>query len=126
MRHIVKAIWHMQLHNVPLNILLFSDFISALRLCLSCRVKDKGLQDTILAWDIINEPEWRLKGPHGPVDQFTKAPDKDLVQVADMQRFVGKCAIAIHEAGFLATLGSAQARWNFENAANAAYYSAGW
>ena len=124
MRHILKAIWHMQLHNVPLNILSFSDFISWL--CLSCRVKDKGLQDTILAWDIINEPEWRLKGPHGPVDQFTKASDKDLVQIADMQQFVGKCAIAIHEAGFLATLGSAQARWNFENAANAANFSAGW
>ena len=38
------------------------------------------------------------------------------VALAKMQRFVGKCAAAIHRKGALATIGSARTSWNWENA----------
>ena len=78
-----------------------------------CRVEKAGLQSTILAWDIINEPEWAIREAN---EKFQPAPK---VPLAQMQRFVGKCAAAIHRKGALATVGSARTSWNWENAQTA-------
>ena len=76
---------------------------------MNCRVEAAGLKSTILAWDIINEPEWAIKEAG---QAFPTAPK---VPLAQMQRFVGKCAAAIHRKGALATVGSARTSWNWEN-----------
>ena len=76
-----------------------------------CRIEAAGLENTILAWDINNEPEWAIKEAN---TGWPKSQPK--VALAQMQRFVGKCAAAIHRKGALATVGSARISWNWENA----------
>lgn len=63
-------------------------------------------QCNLLAWEIINEPEWSMAIPGG---------GKTIQQVKDyeMQRFVGMQAAAIHEYSTkMVTLGSASIKWN--------------
>ena len=64
----------------------------------------------IFAWDIMNEPEWAIN----ETGQATTYQKLDLIS---MQRFVGRCAAAIHEhgGGALVTLGSASIKWNWED-----------
>lgn len=81
---------------------------------LHCRVADANLQDTVLAWDIINEPEWVMNDLKPP----------NTVSKKEMQCFVGKCAAAIHRKGALATVGCARSQWNWENKITAASYNA--
>lgn len=46
----------------------------------------------ILAWDLINEPEWVMEIPYGGITEQT-------VSREEMIYFVGRCAQAIHEVG---------------------------
>ena len=79
---------------------------------MDCRVEGAELMSTILAWDIINEPEWAIM-------ESKSGPKEPKVALEQMQRFVGKCAAAIHGKGALATVGSARTSWNWENAQTA-------
>lgn len=60
----------------------------------------------LLAWEIINEPEWSIEGFDG--SPATRVP------LAAMQRFVAMQAAAIHaeDADALVTVGSACLKWN--------------
>lgn len=60
----------------------------------------------LLAWEIINEPEWSIQGFDGT--PATRVP------LADMQRFVAMLAAAIHgeDPDALVTVGSACLKWN--------------
>ena len=82
------------------------------RIDMGCRVEKAGLQSSVLAWDIINEPEWAIK-------ESREGNSDPKVALAQMQRFVGKCAAAIHRKGALATVGSARTSWNWENTVTA-------
>ena len=58
----------------------------------------------LLAWEIINEPEWSMKGPGTTVQ---------LVSAQEMERFCAMIAEAIHlNSGKMATVGSACLKWN--------------
>lgn len=68
------------------------------------RYKD---QCNLLAWEIINEPEWAMKVPFG-------GGTEQVVEAKEMQYFVGRCietirAEAPHQ---LITVGSASFMWN--------------
>lgn len=69
----------------------------------------------ILAWEIINEPEWGIS-ESGAVDPDISQP----VSLAEMQRFVADIAAALHQnAAQLVTLGSASLKWNSDTALGA-------
>jgi len=53
--------------------------------------------------ETINEPEWCMKGPGNT---------QDIVEVADMQRFVAMIAAASHKAGRKVTTGAASLKWS--------------
>ncbi|MBN1809180.1 MAG: cellulase family glycosylhydrolase, partial [Planctomycetes bacterium] len=60
--------------------------------------------ENLFAWEIINEPEWGVTGI-GTTDE--------QVSLAEMQRFVGMLAEAIHaNSGKMATVGAACLKWN--------------
>ncbi len=63
-------------------------------------------QCNLLAWEIINEPEWSMNVPSG-------GTQTQVVAASDMQRFVGMCAEAIHQHSTkMTTVGSATLRYN--------------
>jgi|GEM_PF-1305730 len=71
----------------------------------------------LLAWEICNEPEWMLDDDGSTIQRVTKA---------QLQRFHGLLAAAIHRAdpGALVTTGSASFKWNSPSpAAKGNYYS---
>ena len=55
-------------------------------------------------FEVINEPEWCMKS--------VPCNTKDCVDDADMQRFVAAVAMAVHEAAFKVTVGSASLKWS--------------
>ena len=65
--------------------------------------------ETIIAWDIFNEPEWCVTET-GEATTTQKLPLKAL------QTFIGRCASIIHTDGgaVLATVGSASVKWCWE------------
>ncbi len=63
-------------------------------------------QCNLLAWEIINEPEWSMNVPSG-------GTTTQVVSAAEMQRFVGMMAEAIHlHSSKMVTVGSASLRYN--------------
>ncbi len=71
-----------------------------------------GTHPNVMAWDIINEPEWG-------VDQAASVAEP--VTLAQMQRFLAEIAGAIHRhANQLVTVGSACMKWNSDSALGAA------
>lgn len=70
----------------------------------------------VLAWEIINEPEWGIT-ESGAVDEMISNP----VSLVQMQEFVAKLSGVIHrQANQLVTLGSACLKWNSDTALGAA------
>ena len=68
-------------------------------------VERYGRDDRILAWDVINEPEWVTAGV-GSLNPFT------TIGRRAMRDFVGEAAALIHaRASQGVTVGSARARW---------------
>ncbi len=60
----------------------------------------------LLAWEVINEPEWSMAVAGGGTTEQT-------VTVQEMQRFVGMIAKAIHQnCSKMVTVGSASLKWN--------------
>ena len=63
-------------------------------------------QCNLLAWEIINEPEWSMNVPSG-------GTQTQVVAASDMQCLVGMCAEAIHKNSTkMVTVGSATLRYN--------------
>jgi hypothetical protein len=67
-----------------------------------------GRRDAIYGWDIINEPEWVIRGVPG-----RRSDGYDLVTLAQMREFATACARDIHRFAptQLATIGSARRAW---------------
>lgn len=64
-----------------------------------------GRAESILAWDIINEPEWVTRG-------LCRAQRGTAVTRADMRAFIGDtCALIRERTRQAATVGSASTRW---------------
>lgn len=75
-----------------------------------------GTHPNVLAWEIINEPEW-LISELGAVDGQVPQP----VSLAQMQRFVAELAAAVHQnSSQMVTVGSASMKWNSDDALGAA------
>lgn len=67
------------------------------------RYKD---QCNLLAWEIINEPEWSMNLPNTGTTFQT-------VTAKEMQQFIGACASAIHQhSNKMVTVGAASLKWN--------------
>ncbi|MGK3984774.1 hypothetical protein WME99_17140 [Sorangium sp. So ce136] len=67
----------------------------------------------LVAWDVINEPEWAITGrnPYGD-DAYTPTSGLDAVSHADMERFVSRTTDALKaESSALVTVGGAAAKW---------------
>jgi hypothetical protein len=68
----------------------------------------------MLAWDLINEPEWAMTGPN-PNDTSAFEPDADLESVthAEMKTFLDELTVVLREenSGALITIGSAAIKW---------------
>jgi hypothetical protein len=71
-------------------------------------------QDRLVAWDLINEPEWAMKGknPYGD-PAYTPTPGLDPVEHAQMEAFVAEVGAALKEEtpGVKLTLGSVGVKW---------------
>lgn len=67
----------------------------------------------LLAWDVINEPEWAMMGssPYGDPN-YDPMPTIDPMTHHEMETFVQEVAQALHEEGSAyVTVGSAGAKW---------------
>jgi hypothetical protein len=69
-------------------------------------------KDRLIAWDIINEPEWAMTGPslYGDPD-FPAQGGLDLVTHSQMQAFVQDAAQVLKRSGALVSVGSAAIKW---------------
>lgn len=70
-------------------------------------------RDRVLAWDLINEPEWATSGPdlHGGED-FTPNDDLESVTHAEMEAFLKDLVAALRGSSrALITVGSAAIKW---------------
>jgi hypothetical protein len=64
-----------------------------------------GQDEAVLAWDVLNEPEWITRGAG------TRRPWRTLA-VADMRAWIGDLVDAVHRhTRHMATVGSASAEW---------------
>ena len=67
-----------------------------------------GKHPAVVAWDIINEPEWVITEVPEKIPDFRA----DFVPLADMQEFVKACADLVHRfTDDFVTLGSARRKW---------------
>lgn len=74
-----------------------------------------GTHPNVIAWDIINEPEWGIT-ESGAVNSNISQP----VSLVEMRRFVAEVSAAIHRnSNQLVTLGSASMKWNSDGALGA-------
>jgi len=74
-----------------------------------------GTHPNVLAWEIINEPEWIITDL-GEVDIRAVQP----VSLAQMHRFVAELSSAIHQnSSQMVTVGSASLKWNSDTALGA-------
>lgn len=70
-----------------------------------------GTHPHVLAWEIINEPEWVISDLN-EVDGRVQNP----VSLVEMQRFVAELSSAIHQnSNHMVTVGSAAMTWNADN-----------
>jgi hypothetical protein len=68
-----------------------------------------GTHPNVLAWEIINEPEWGI-------EEVANDPNMVDVKRTEMQKFVAELASIIHKNSTqLVTLGSASLKWNAES-----------
>ncbi len=67
----------------------------------------------LLAWDVINEPEWAISGsdPYGD-PSFDASPDLQPVSHAQMESFISATLNVLHqESSALTTVGGAAIKW---------------
>jgi len=67
----------------------------------------------VIAWDVINEPEWAMSGssPYGDMD-YTPNPDLQTVTHAQMETFVADTiAVLRAESDAMVTVGGAAMKW---------------
>jgi hypothetical protein len=67
----------------------------------------------MIAWDMINEPEWALTGPdlHG-TEEFTPNTDLESVTHAEMESFLQELAATLRSSsGALVSVGGAAIKW---------------
>jgi hypothetical protein len=69
-------------------------------------------KDRLVAWDIINEPEWAMTGPslHGD-PAFPAQGGLDLVTHQEMQDFVKAAGQVLRRSGALISVGGAAIKW---------------
>jgi hypothetical protein len=70
-------------------------------------------KDRLIAWDVINEPEWAIVGP-SPYGDPDYDPISDLAPVShqEMEDFVaGTISVLREESGAMITVGSAAMKW---------------
>ncbi|AUX47818.1 uncharacterized protein SOCE26_093420 [Sorangium cellulosum] len=67
----------------------------------------------LVAWDVINEPEWAISGRNPYGDQsYTPMSELDAVSHAEMERFVSRTTDALKaESSALVTVGGAAVKW---------------
>jgi hypothetical protein len=71
-------------------------------------------RDRLIAWDIINEPEWAMTGPslYAGDDVFPAQGGLDLVSHGDMQAFVKQAAQVLRSrSGALVSVGGSAIKW---------------
>jgi hypothetical protein len=76
-------------------------------------VEGSPFKHRMIAWDMINEPEWAMKGPnlHGP-SSFDPMKGLEPVTHRQMETFLGEMADVLHEhSSALVTIGQAGAKW---------------
>lgn len=68
----------------------------------------------VVSWDVINEPEWAIKGNDGYGDQdFDAMSSLQQVDFASMETFVREVVTALHdESKPLVTVGQAAVKWS--------------
>lgn len=69
--------------------------------------------DRVIAWDIINEPEWAMSGtsPYGDMP-YTPNPELQTVDHAQMETFVAETiAVLRQESDAMVTVGGAAMKW---------------
>jgi hypothetical protein len=76
-------------------------------------VRDSAFAHRVVAWDVINEPEWAMMGPSPYGDpNYEPMSDIDPVTHQEMETFVREVTIALHEeTDSLVTVGSAAVKW---------------
>lgn len=77
-------------------------------------VESSPYRKRLIAWDMINEPEWAIAGPglYGGED-FTPSPSLESVTHAQMETFLKEMASTLHaSSGALVTIGSAAIKWS--------------
>jgi hypothetical protein len=70
-------------------------------------------RDRLIAWDVINEPEWAMQGP-SPYGDENYDPNSELTAVSHsvMESFVdGTIAVLRQESGALVSVGGAAMKW---------------
>jgi hypothetical protein len=67
----------------------------------------------LIAWDLMNEPEWAMTGPSLTGDpEFPAQPGLDLVTHAQMETFLGEAANLLRaRSGALVSVGGAAIKW---------------
>jgi hypothetical protein len=70
-------------------------------------------RNRLIAWDIMNEPEWAMTGPSLTGDPaFPAQPNLDLVTHAQMETFLGEAANLLRaRSGALVSVGGAAIKW---------------
>ncbi len=76
-------------------------------------VQGSAYAHRVIAWDVINEPEWAMMGPSPYGDPgYDPMPNIDAVTHQEMETFVREVTVALHEeTDSLVTVGSAAVKW---------------
>jgi hypothetical protein len=74
-----------------------------------------GYHPNVLAWEVINEPEWGIEEVQKAKESQPDGRDEDIITAEreEVQQFVAKISLAIHQnSNQLVTVGSASLKWN--------------
>lgn len=77
-------------------------------------VEQSPYRRRMIAWDVINEPEWAVTGPslYGPDQDFDPNPELQAVTHQQMEVFINEVANALREESTaLITVGGAAMKW---------------
>jgi hypothetical protein len=77
-------------------------------------VEASAYAERVIAWDVINEPEWAMSGPslYGGDEAFDPDPDLQAVSHAQMERFVSEVIDVLRdESQALVSVGGAAIKW---------------